>query len=77
MLSHLSASKKEKYSEMIQFRVSRTLKEQVFEILSERNIDLSTLLRFYLENVVKNYERSTTVKTRDSFRDLNNNTQVD
>ena len=64
MLGHLESFKKEKHSEIVQFRISRRLKEEVFEILSERDFDLSTVLRSYLENLVKNhYERNSSSKS--------------
>ena len=53
LLSHLT--EKEKNSEVIQFRVSRTLKHEIFLVMKERNIDLSTVLRSYLRNLIKNH----------------------
>jgi len=68
MLSHLTG--KEKNSEVIQFRVSRTLKHEIFLVMKERNIDLSTVLRSYLKNLIKNnYQIKKSLQSED--RNLN------
>jgi hypothetical protein len=54
LLRYLNNAKQEKYSEIIQCRVSKELKEEVFNILHERNISLSTILRSYLHELVQN-----------------------
>jgi antitoxin component of RelBE/YafQ-DinJ toxin-antitoxin module len=64
MLSHFP--EKEKHSQIIQFRVSRTIKQEIFLVMKERNIDLSTVLRSYLKILIKNhFERTKPLQNQD------------